>query len=211
MSARSSWARPGSTYGMGWKIRLSHPGELIWLAVGRRRGRGRESGFAPGGKAADNVAGKFEAEVEQGGGGEDGGAAVVAEQYDLLGQSADVWVAPRAVWVEPPFEHCPRNVERAGNDAVALAVAVRANVDQEGAPFGRRQCFGRFEPLDPRLRRLEQFFERSPFSADSHGQIIRWPPRHVQRSLHLKSAQAAALAHGAGLRASEQLRHGVVG
>jgi hypothetical protein len=195
---------------MSWKIRVSHPGGLIWLALGRWCRRGGEPGLAPGGETADDVAHTFEAEVDQRGGGDNGGAAVVTTQHDLLPQAADVRVAPGAVWVEPPFEHCAWDVERAGDDAFALAVEIGANVDQEGAPFSRHQCFSRFEPLDPCLCRVEQVFESSPVSPNGHGRIICWPPRHVQRLLHLKSAQAAALAHGAGLRECEQLGHGVV-
>ena len=175
MPGRFSWARPASKYGMGWKIRLSHSGELIWLTLGRRCRRGGESGVAPGAEAAQYVPGTFEAEIDQGGGGEDGRAAVVTDHHDLIAQAASVGVAPGAVGVEPPLEHRARDVERAGNDAVALAVDIGANVDEKGAPFDRRQRFTRFEPFDPRLRGFDQLFERSPVSADNHMRIIHWP------------------------------------
>ena len=90
----------------------------------------------PGGEAADNVGYAFEAKVDQGGGGEARGIAVVAEQHDLLAEAADVRVARGAFWVEAPFEYGPRDVERAGNDAVALAVEIGASVDQENTTFG---------------------------------------------------------------------------
>ena len=116
----------------------------------------------PGGEAADNVAYAFEAEVDQAGGGEAGREAVVAEQQDLLVGAADVRVAPGAFWVDAPFEDGARDVERAGNDAVSLAVEVGANVDQEDTAFGCGERLGRFELLDPRPCRVEELFERSP-------------------------------------------------
>ena len=85
-------------------------------------GRGK-SAFAPSCEAADDVAGSFEAKVVEVGGGEAGGAAVVAERQDLPVEAADVWVAPGAVRVEAPFERGARYVERAGNDAGAAALS----------------------------------------------------------------------------------------
>src|SRR5207244_938252 len=119
-------------------------------------------GFPPGRVATDHVACAGEAELDQRGGGEDRRAAVIAEQQDLLVETTDVRVAPAAVGVEAPFEHGAWDMERARDDPVALAVDVSANVDQEGAPFACRMCFGRLETLDPRLRSFQQLFEGSP-------------------------------------------------
>ena len=109
----------------------------------------------PGSVSADHVACVGEAELDQSGGGEDRGAAVVAEQQDLLVEATDVRVAPAAFGVEAPFEHGARDVQRARDDPVALAVDVCANVDQERAPFACGARFGRLEPLDLRSRRRE--------------------------------------------------------
>ncbi len=79
-----------------------------------------------------------------------------------------MWVAPRAVQLEAPLEHGARDMERTGNDPVALSVDVGANIDQERALLDCGECFGWLEPLDPRLCRVEQLFERSAFVADSH-------------------------------------------
>jgi len=104
---------------------------------------------------------------------------MIAEQQDLLVQATDVRVAPRAVGVEAPFEQGARDVQRAGDDPVALAVEVCANVDQEGAPFVRGACFGRLEPLDSRSRSFQQLFKGPPLRALSHDRIICLPPRSV--------------------------------
>ena len=168
------------SWGLHLGVRPSHSGGLTALAPERRCGRGREPGFPPGCEAADDVARVFEAEVDESGGGEGGGAAVVAEQQDLPVEGADVRVAPGAVRIETPFEHGARNVERAGNDAVALTVDLRTDVDQQRAPLGRREGVGRFEPDDPRLRSLEELVERLPFGSDSHDQMIGRPRQPVQ-------------------------------
>lgn len=107
---------------------------------------------------------------------------MVADQHDLLVEAADVRVAPRAVRIEAPLEHGARYMQRAGNDAVALAVDVCANVDQEGALFGCHKRVHRLEPRDLRSSRLEQLVERSPIRADSHDRIICGPLRPVQPS-----------------------------
>ncbi len=104
---------------------------------------------------------------------------MIAEQQDLLVQATDVRVAPRAVGVEAPFEQGARDVQRAGDDPVALAFEVCANVDQERAPLACGACFGRFEPLDPRSRSLQQLFKSSPLRALSHDRIICSPLRGV--------------------------------
>ena len=161
-------------------VRRPHSGRVTDTALGTRCLRGREPGFPPGDEAADDVARAFEAEVDESGGGEGRGAAVVAEQQDLPVEGADVRVAPGAVRIETPFEHGARNVERAGNDAVALAVDVRTDIDEQRAPLRRRESVGRFEPVDPRLRSLEQLVERSPFGSDSHPQMIRRQRQPVQ-------------------------------
>jgi hypothetical protein len=46
-------------------------------------------------------------------------------------------------------------VERPGDDAVALAVEIRADVDEKGTLLGGRESFGRFERCDPRACGIE--------------------------------------------------------
>ncbi len=93
---------------------------------------------------------------------------MVAEQQNLLVEPADVWAPPLAVGGKPPFEHGARDVERAGNDPVPVALEIGANVDQERAPFERRERFARLEAVDPRLGRLEELVERSPSRTRVH-------------------------------------------
>lgn len=80
---------------------------------------------------------------------------MVADKQDLLVEAADMRVAPLAVWVNAPFEHGARDVQRAGNDALALTVDVCANVNQQGALLACRKRVHRLEPLDLRLSRRE--------------------------------------------------------
>ena len=89
----------------------SHPGRLAGTAQIRRRRHSGKSGLPPGREAAHNVASACKAELNQRGGCEDGGAAVVAHQHDLLVEAPDVRIAPRALRVKPPFEHGARDVQ----------------------------------------------------------------------------------------------------
>jgi hypothetical protein len=92
-------------------------------------------------------------------------------------------------------------VERAGNDAVELALEVGANVDQKSAPLDGRECVGGLEPLDPRFRRLEELVQRSPLDADSHGRIIFWPLRLVQPFTRVSSGAGFVRLEGRAARA----------
>lgn len=96
---------------------------------------------------------------------------MIAEEQDLLLNPSDMRVAPVTVGIEAPLEHGPGNVQRAGNDAVALPVRVRANVDQERALLDCGEGFLRFDPLDPRLRLGNELVEGSP-SDDAHGGMM---------------------------------------
>jgi hypothetical protein len=51
-------------------------------------------------------------------------------------------------------------VQRAGNDAVPLAVAIRAQVHEEGAALESGRSIGRREALDARFRPGEEILER---------------------------------------------------
>ena len=93
---------------------------------------------------------------------------MIAEEQDLLLHPSDMRVAPVAVGVETPLEHCAGNVQRARDDAVALPVSVRANVDQESAMLDCGEGVLRFDPLDPRLRLCNELVERSP-TDNGHG------------------------------------------
>ena len=134
-----------------------------------------KSGGVPGSEAADDVGCAPEAEVDQRGSCENGGAAVVAKEHDPVVEAADVRVATRAVQFEAPLEHGARDMERTRNDPVALSVDVCANVDQKGTLLNCGECIGRLEPLDPRSGRVEQLFERSALLAGRHEWIIRSP------------------------------------
>lgn len=126
---------------------------------------------------------------------------MIAQQHDVLVEATDVRVAPSAVGVEAPFEHGSRDVERAGDDPVALAVQVCANVDQEGALFVRGACFGRLEPLDSRSRSFQQLFKGSRFVPSAT--IESWlGAGKCLASLHLKPPQPAALADQAVKRST---------
>ena len=98
---------------------------------------------------------------------------MVAKEHDPVVEAAKVRVATRAVQVDAPLEHGARDMERTGNDPVALAVGVCANVDQQGTLLNGGERFGRLEPLDPRAGRVEQLLERSALLADRHEWIIR--------------------------------------
>jgi hypothetical protein len=51
-------------------------------------------------------------------------------------------------------------VERAGDDAIAFAVEVGANVDEQGSRLDCCECLGRFVASDPGSGRVEEFVER---------------------------------------------------
>jgi hypothetical protein len=96
---------------------------------------------------------------------------VVAEQDELLVELADVRVARVAVWFEAPFEDSARDVERAGDDAVAFAVEVGANVDQKSSGLDGCECVGWFVASDSRSGCIEQLVERLSVGS-SHQRII---------------------------------------
>jgi hypothetical protein len=185
-----------------WSRRLrldvsrSHPWQFAWAASARRCRSCGELGFLPGDVTADHITGVYKAKLDQRCGGEDGGAAVVAKEEELPVKTADVWVSPGTVRVEPPFEHGARDVEGAGNDAVALSVTGGSDVDDQCAAVGRREGIDRLEPADPCLRRLEQCVERAPSLWNAHALIIRWTSCAVQRLLstaHPRSVVSSAL------------------
>jgi len=122
----------------------------------------------PGHEPADDVSGSREAKLREDGCGKDRRAAVVAEQDDLSVESADMGIAKAAVRCCPPFEHGARDVERAAYDPVPLAVAVRADIDQQCAGLRCCVCFGRRETLDPRFGAGEQVIERASVDAGRH-------------------------------------------
>jgi hypothetical protein len=102
---------------------------------------------------------------------------VVADEDEPLVEVANVRGARPAVWFEAPFEDRARDVERAGDDAVAFAVQVGANVDQHSSAFDRRECIGWFIACDPCAGSVEELVERLSVGADCHQRIIgRAPP-----------------------------------
>ena len=85
---------------------------------------------------------------------------MVAEENEPLVEPSHVRAPPLAVGSEPPFEHRARDVQRAGDDPVPLAVAVGADVDQHGAPLESGLRLLRGEALDSRPGIGEQVLER---------------------------------------------------
>jgi len=85
---------------------------------------------------------------------------VVTEQDELLVEVADVRVARVAVWLEAPFEDRSGNVEGAGDDAIAFAVAVGTKVDQQCACLDGCKCVGWFVASDPCSGCVEELVER---------------------------------------------------
>ncbi len=87
---------------------------------------------------------------------------MVTHQHDLLVEAADVRVAPRALRIKPPFEHGARDVQRARDDAVALAVDLSANVDEKRALLCGGMRVHRLEPGDLCSSSIKQLVEGSP-------------------------------------------------
>ena len=90
---------------------------------------------------------------------------MVTHQHDLLVEAADVRVAPRALRIKPPFEHGARDVQRARDDAVALAVDLSANVDEKRALLCGGMRVHRLEPGDLCSSSIKQLVEGSPVGA----------------------------------------------
>src|SRR5438067_10070586 len=104
-------------------------------------------------------------------------------------------VAPGASGLESPFEHRARNVERARDDPVAIAVDVGADVDQDAVLGSGRECLDGFEPGDPCPRRIEQVVERPPPLVERHEQIICPSQRCVQTPAGSAHADASSGSH----------------
>ena len=108
---------------------------------------------------------------------------MIAEQDDLPVEAAEVGVAPGAVEVEAPLEDGAGNVKGAGHDAVSLAVAVGADVDQERPAPGGAVGVGRGEADDPVRGFREQVVEGTSLDAVDHP-VSMWPlPPSVYPSL----------------------------
>ena len=86
---------------------------------------------------------------------------MVAEQDDLLAESAGVWVSEGAVNADTPLQNGAGDVERAGHDAVALAVGVRPEVDQERPVLACGIRHGRIETLDSGPSLGEEIVQRA--------------------------------------------------
>lgn len=91
-----------------------------------------KAGGEPGLHAADHV-GCVESEALQGGRGETRLIALVADQDHPAALGGEIGVAVRAAGVEAPLEDVPGDHVGARNQAVALALLERADVDQERA------------------------------------------------------------------------------
>ena len=173
---RESWRGEGCADGCCW-LRL--PTGRARPSRGARRGltpprclARREARVAPGREAADHVACTGEAELGQRRRREDRGAAVIAEQDDLVVEAANVRVAAWAVGIQAPFEHGAWNVERAGHDAVPLAVASGADVDQERPRRNGPVGLGRGVADDSLAGVREQVVEGASLDAGSHTAIM---------------------------------------
>lgn len=100
------------------------------------RTRDRKTGTLPCFEPADHVTRSVEAELDQVAGGENGRAAVVTNEDELLVEAADMRVAPLAIQRNAPLEHRSRDVQAAWDDAVEFARVLRANVDDDPAGLG---------------------------------------------------------------------------
>jgi hypothetical protein len=97
---------------------------------------------------------------------------VVAEQDDLVVETADMRVAPGAVRVGAPLEDGSGDMKRARHDAVSVTVLLRADVDEECAyPHGVVRLRSR-EPDNPPLSGSEEIIERAPSDFRSHMPIM---------------------------------------
>ena len=54
---------------------------------------------------------------------------MVADQDQLLVESADIRVAPLAVQRDPPLQHCSRDVDAPWDHSVKFTRVLRANVE----------------------------------------------------------------------------------
>ena len=159
---------------------------------------GWEAGLTPGGITANDVTGTAEAELEQGRSCKDRGAAVVADQNDPLVEALEVRVAPGAVGIGAPLEHGAGDVERSGQDAVALPVAVGPDVDQQRTRLHGAMGFGRCVANDPLSGAREQVVEGASVDTDSHSGIMCRLPRAVYTSE--ASARGGRVCHLVGGR-----------
>ena len=94
---------------------------------------------------------------------------MVADEHELLVEVAEVRVAPGAVGVESPLEHGARDVQRARDDAVALTIDDRADVDDQRSSLNGAERRPRFVAVDPSACLVEQLVERPPRGVDGHG------------------------------------------
>src|SRR5581483_5485883 len=113
-------------------------------------------------------------------------AAVVAEDDDAPAEAADVRVPPCAAGLEPPLEHRARNVDRAGDDAVALAGALTADVDDQPARFRGLERLRWREPRDRAAGLGEELVERP--AHPRHGVSLRSPRAAPPRPPHAPAA-----------------------
>ena len=121
------------------RLRKTHPGQLVRGFVARHTADGKPRRL-PAGEASDDVGGVAASELAKGRGREARGEAVGAEEDELPLEAADVRVRVARVRVDAPLEHRAWDVERAGDDALASALVLRAKIDEERSVARRREC-----------------------------------------------------------------------
>src|SRR5207237_7958362 len=91
-----------------------------------RHRSGRKPCVAPRREPTDDVCDLHVSETDEHACREHGRVAVVAEDDDAPLDVTEVWVAPRAARLEPPFEHGAGAVDRSRDDSGAFAVVLGA-------------------------------------------------------------------------------------
>src|SRR5262245_61370948 len=134
---RCSLAAPASIPATGFQV-----GGSSALDVDRQARR------APGLEAAGDVRGVVESEPLEVRGGKTGLVALVAHDDEPPGRVAHAQVARVRGGVAAPLEHVPREEDGAGDDAVAPALQLGADVHEHGAVCHRGSRRSRLEAVE---------------------------------------------------------------
>src|SRR5215210_2269517 len=124
------------------------------------RSADRESRVPPGLEATGQVGRAVEAELAQVGGGEAGLVAAVAHHDEASLRVAEPRVAVIAVRGAAPLEHVAGDDDRAGHGAAAGDLALRADVDEDGARAHLVARLCRLDAVDDRAGACEEVVDR---------------------------------------------------
>jgi hypothetical protein len=95
-------------------------------------------------------------------------ALVAEEDHVPVDIAAEGRIRVTGHGVETPLEDVSRYEVRVGDDAVALALSLGPDVDQQGSGGDRVARRSRVEPLQPTASRGEQLVDRRPCTAFVH-------------------------------------------